>query len=75
VNKRLFDLLVALFGLLLLSPLLAVLAWQIRRRLGTPVLFRQVRPGLHGRPFELIKFRSMRDALDAEAGRCRTPSA
>jgi len=66
VNKRLFDLLVALFGLILLSPLLAVLAWQIRRRLGTPVLFRQVRPGLHGRPFELIKFRSMRDALDAD---------
>ncbi|TCL34664.1 lipopolysaccharide/colanic/teichoic acid biosynthesis glycosyltransferase [Azotobacter chroococcum] len=66
--KRLFDLLVATTALLLLAPLLLVLAWLVRRRIGTPVLFRQLRPGLHGRPFELLKFRSMREALD-ERGR------
>ncbi|TBW37313.1 sugar transferase [Azotobacter chroococcum] len=66
--KRLFDLLVATTALLLLAPLLLVLAWLVRRRIGAPVLFRQLRPGLHGRPFELLKFRSMREALD-ERGR------
>lgn len=62
--KRLFDLLAAALGLLLLAPALLVLAWLVRRRIGAPVLFRQTRPGLHGRPFELLKFRSMREALD-----------
>ncbi|SFB10931.1 sugar transferase [Azotobacter beijerinckii] len=62
--KRLFDLLAAALGLLLLAPLLLVLAWLVRRRIGAPVLFRQIRPGLHGRPFALLKFRSMREALD-----------
>lgn len=66
--KRLFDLFVAATALLLLAPLLLVLAWLVRRRIGTPVLFRQLRPGLHGRPFELLKLRSMREALD-ERGR------
>ncbi|TBW08946.1 sugar transferase [Azotobacter chroococcum] len=66
--KRLLDLLVAATALLLLAPLLLVLAWLVRRRIGAPVLFRQLRPGLHGRPFELLKFRSMREALD-ERGR------
>lgn len=64
--KRLFDIVAAACGLLLLSPVIAIVAWQIRRKLGTPVLFRQVRPGLHGKPFEMIKFRTMRDALDAQ---------
>jgi len=62
--KRLFDLLATALGLLLLAPLLLVLAWLVRRRIGAPVLFRQIRPGLHGRPFALLKFRSMREALD-----------
>lgn len=62
--KRLLDIFVAALGLLLLLPLLAVVAWQIRRNLGSPVLFRQVRPGLDGKPFEMIKFRTMRDAVD-----------
>ncbi|MEE4460857.1 sugar transferase [Azotobacter chroococcum] len=66
--KRLFDLFVAATALLLLAPLLLVLAWLVRRRIGAPVLFRQLRPGLHGRPFELLKLRSMREALD-ERGR------
>lgn len=64
--KRLFDILASAFGLLLLSPVIAIVAWQIRRKLGSPVLFRQVRPGLQGKPFEMIKFRTMRDAVDAQ---------
>lgn len=61
--KRLFDFLMALFGLLVLSPVLAILAWQIRKKLGSPVLFRQTRPGLQGKPFQMVKFRTMRDAI------------
>lgn len=62
--KRFFDIVVSLCSLLLLAPVMAVVAWQIRRKLGSPVLFRQVRPGLNGEPFEMIKFRTMRDGLD-----------
>lgn len=65
MSKRLFDILASACGLLLLAPLMAIIAWQIRRRLGSPVLFRQWRPGRNGIPFEIIKFRTMRDALDA----------
>ena len=64
--KRLFDIVAAACCLLLLAPVMAIIAWQIRRRLGSPVLFRQWRPGRNGIPFEIIKFRSMRDALDAD---------
>lgn len=63
--KRLFDIVASAFGLLLLAPVIAIVAWKIRRKLGSPVLFRQVRPGLKGKPFEMIKFRTMRDAIDA----------
>ncbi|HRD87435.1 MAG TPA: sugar transferase [Accumulibacter sp.] len=62
--KRLFDFFAALVALFLLAPVLAVIAWQVRRKLGAPVLFHQVRPGLHGRPFEMVKFRTMRDGVD-----------
>jgi lipopolysaccharide/colanic/teichoic acid biosynthesis glycosyltransferase len=62
--KRAFDVLVSAVALILLSPVLAVLALAVRTKLGTPVLFRQRRPGLHGRPFTLVKFRTMRDAQD-----------
>ncbi len=65
MSKRLFDLLVSATALLLLAPLLALIAWQVRRRLGAPVLFRQLRPGRNGMPFEIVKFRTMRDAVDA----------
>ncbi len=61
--KRLFDFVVALFGMLVLAPVLAILAWQIRKKLGSPVLFRQTRPGLNGKPFQMVKFRTMRDAI------------
>lgn len=64
--KRLFDISASACGLLLLSPVIAIVAWQIRRKLGSPVLFRQIRPGLNGRPFEMIKFRTMRDAMDPD---------
>lgn len=60
--KRLFDILASTVGLLLLAPVITILAWQIRKKLGSPVLFRQTRPGLHGKAFEMVKFRTMTDA-------------
>ena len=58
--KRLFDVVVSGLGLVAGAPVLAAVAVAVRRDLGSPVLFRQERPGLHGKPFELIKFRTMR---------------
>jgi lipopolysaccharide/colanic/teichoic acid biosynthesis glycosyltransferase len=63
--KRLLDICVAGLALLLLSPVLVVLAILVRVKLGSPVLFRQTRPGLHGEPFEMMKFRTMTDGRDA----------
>ena len=60
--KRVFDVILAIFVLLLVWFPLIVLIVLIRRKLGSPVFFKQVRPGLHGRPFEMVKFRSMTDA-------------
>ncbi len=57
--KRVFDFVAALLALLLLTLPLLALAWLIRRKLGSPVLFCQVRPGLQGRPFTMVKFRTM----------------
>ena len=64
--KRLADIAVAAGALAALSPVLLVLWLLVRARMGAPALFRQVRPGLHGRPFEMIKFRTMRDAVGAD---------
>ncbi|MDM1722258.1 sugar transferase [Acinetobacter towneri] len=64
--KRLLDIIIASIALILLSPLYFYVAHKVRKNLGSPVLFRQVRPGLHGKPFEMIKFRSMKDAVDAQ---------
>jgi lipopolysaccharide/colanic/teichoic acid biosynthesis glycosyltransferase len=61
-SKRLLDLFGATVGLVLLSPVFAIIAWRVRREVGTPVLFRQQRPGLGGAPFTLVKFRTMTDA-------------
>lgn len=58
------DLAGAFAGLILLAPVLAWLYLRVRRVLSTPVLFTQERPGLHGRPFQLVKFRTMTDARD-----------
>ncbi|EGR0364506.1 sugar transferase [Vibrio cholerae] len=63
--KRLFDFFVSLIVLTLFSPIIAIVACKIRKNLGSPVLFRQTRPGLNGKPFEMIKFRTMKDAVDA----------
>lgn len=64
--KRFFDIIYSVFGLFALAPVIVIVAWQIRRKLGSPVLFRQLRPGLDGKPFEMIKFRTMRDVMDGQ---------
>ena len=64
--KRLLDIIIASIALILLSPLYAFVAYKVKKNLGSPVLFRQVRPGLHGKSFEMIKFRTMKDAFDAQ---------
>jgi lipopolysaccharide/colanic/teichoic acid biosynthesis glycosyltransferase len=63
--KRPLDVFVAAVGLVLLAPVLALVALLVRMKLGSPILFTQIRPGLHGRPFRMFKFRSMTDARDA----------
>ncbi|MFA4943148.1 MAG: sugar transferase [Lentisphaeria bacterium] len=63
--KRLFDLSLLLLAAPLWLPLLGLVALLVRRRLGAPILFRHQRPGLHGQPFTLLKFRTMLDARDA----------
>ena len=63
--KRMFDVTIALMVLVLASPILLVTAALVRLRLGSPILFTQQRPGHHGRPFTLIKFRTMTDQRDA----------
>lgn len=64
--KRLMDIVGSLSGLLLLSPVILLLALLVRFKLGSPVLFRQVRPGMDGEAFEMAKFRTMTDARDAQ---------
>jgi len=64
--KRLLDLLTTVAGLVILSPLMAVLAVCIGAKMGRPVLFRQVRPGYRGKPFTILKFRTMRDSTGAD---------
>lgn len=62
--KRLIDCVLSVTGLVLLSPVLAVVALLIFYQMGSPILFRQMRPGIQGKPFYMIKFRTMRDAFD-----------
>lgn len=57
--KRLFDIVVSACALLVLALPLLVVVWMVRRNLGSPVFFTQVRPGMHGKPFKMVKFRSM----------------
>ncbi|WP_305129858.1 sugar transferase [Vibrio campbellii] len=64
--KRLFDFLLSLFALLIFSPIIALVAYKVKNNLGSPVLFRQTRPGLNGHPFEMVKFRTMKDAVDLQ---------
>jgi lipopolysaccharide/colanic/teichoic acid biosynthesis glycosyltransferase len=65
VTKRLFDLVLALVLLVVLAPALLCLALAVRLAIGRPVIFRQLRPGLNARLFELMKFRTMTNARDA----------
>lgn len=64
--KRLFDILVSLGGLFVLALPLLLLAGLVRHKLGSPVFFCQVRPGLRGRPFKMVKFRTMTDECGAD---------
>lgn len=63
--KHVFDIMLALLGLIVLSPILVVTAVLVRIKLGSPVLFSQQRPGLHAQPFYVYKFRTMTDQRDA----------
>ena len=64
--KRLFDIVASASGLIILSPVFLILVYLIRKNLGSPVFFIQERPGKDGKPFKMIKFRSMRDAIDKD---------
>jgi lipopolysaccharide/colanic/teichoic acid biosynthesis glycosyltransferase len=64
--KRMVDTLLILLALPLLLPAMLLLAWLVRRKLGSPVFFRQTRPGLRGRPFNMVKFRTMTDARGSD---------
>ena len=63
--KRLVDIIIALVTLIVLFPVFGFVFYKVRKNLGSPVLFLQERPGLNGKLFKMIKFRSMRDAYDA----------
>lgn len=63
--KRIFDFTASICGLIILSPVMVAIALLIRHKLGNPVLFTQARPGLNGKIFNMLKFRSMRDAVDS----------
>ena len=62
--KRAFDIVLCLLAIAVLAPVMAVVAVLVRRQMGSPVLFRQIRPGLGGKPFKMVKFRTMRDSVD-----------
>ena len=62
--KRILDIMCSFFGLIFFAPILLILTYLIRKNLGSPVIFSQIRPGLDGKPFKMYKFRSMKDAVD-----------
>ena len=64
--KRLFDLAIAIPSVIILSPILVLIGFLVRIKIGSPVLFRQVRPGKEGKPFTIYKFRTMTDELDKD---------
>lgn len=64
--KRGFDVVVSAVGLVALTPVLIVVAVLVQRKLGSPILFSQTRPGKGGKPFKMVKFRTMKDAVDEE---------
>jgi lipopolysaccharide/colanic/teichoic acid biosynthesis glycosyltransferase len=64
VIKRFFDMWVAFLGLFFLFPVMLIIAWTVRKNLGSPIFFRQIRSGIDGKPFEMIKFRTMSNVYD-----------
>lgn len=64
--KRLFDIIVAATALILLAPFLLIIGLWVRINMGSPVIFRHVRPGLNGKPFAMVKFRTMRDPYEID---------
>ncbi len=62
--KRMLDVVVCALALIVFLPVMAVVAVLVRRQMGSPLLFRQIRPGLGGKPFKMVKFRTMRDSVD-----------
>lgn len=62
--KRLFDITASSLALIVLSPVYVVVAYKVKKNLGSPILFKQTRPGLDGEPFDMIKFRTMKYAFD-----------
>lgn len=63
--KRIFDIIISALGLVIASPILAIVSLMIWLTMGRPIIFKQMRPGLKGEPFQMIKFRTMNDAKDA----------
>ncbi|WP_407305272.1 sugar transferase [Acinetobacter sp.] len=66
VSKRLVDIVIALIALLVLSPIFIIVAYKVRKNLGSPIFFYQERPGKNGKLFKMIKFRSMKDICDQD---------
>ena len=64
--KRLFDITISLSALAVFMPVMIYVAWQIYKKLGSPVLFKQQRPGMFGKPFEMIKFRTMLNTIGSD---------
>ena len=64
--KYLFDFIISLCASLVLSPLFVIIAILVRLKLGSPILFTQIRPGLNGKPFKMVKFRTMKDGVDQQ---------
>ena len=64
--KRIFDFIVSLSALIILSPILLITMYLVRKKLGSPILFTQIRPGLDGKPFNMVKFRTMTDERDED---------
>lgn len=62
--KRLLDVFASVVGLLVFALPILIIAWQVKRKLGSPILYKQTRPGKDGKPFKMIKFRTMLDAYD-----------
>lgn len=64
--KRFLDITISSIGCIILSPIIGVIALKVHRELGSPIFFKQTRPGLDSKPFEMIKFRSMKNEVDSE---------